>query len=629
MVRFGVYEFDRLAGELRKQGMRIRLEGQPRAILKMLLEHPGEVVSREELQKKLWAADTFVDFEHSLNAAVRRLRTALNDSPDEPRYIETLARRGYRFIALVEVGAAQAPEKIAAEQRSLPLISTPAVAPARFHAGRVWLIALLVVLAGAAAWGWLQWRNRAKASVRGPVIRSLAVLPLDNLGADPSQQYLADGMTEELIGRLSMIHGLRVISRTSVMHFKNTQLSVPEIAKTLGVDAIVEGSVMREGSRIRVYAQLIGGPTDEHFWSETYDRDLGDALALESELAQSIAGRVQVTVTGEERARLIAARRVSPEVYESYLKGQFTENYSRADVKNRIAHFEEAIKKDPAFAPAYVGLATAYRELGTPGIGVAPPSEMWPKVISATRKALELDPALPGTHAVLADVYQQQWKWSDAEAEYKLALELNPNDAGAHLAFAGWLLCQGRTQEAQAWSQRARQLDPLGVTGNNIGWILFQSRQYDEAIRELRSDLAVHKNDASTFWFLGFALIANGQADKAIPVLEKATALSKRSPAVIGVLVRAYAHAGRRTEALHLLEELKRRQHTGYVPAAAFVNAYLGLGDNEQAFVWLERGYKEQSMILQFLKVHPFFDPVRNDPRFVDLVHRVGLDKSY
>jgi pentatricopeptide repeat protein len=230
---------------------------------------------------------------------------------------------------------------------------------------------------------------------------------------------------------------------------------------------------------------------------------------------------------------------------------------------------------------------------------------------------------------VLADVYQQQWKWSDAEAEYKLALELNPNDAGAHLAFAGWLLCQGRTQEAQAWSQRARQLDPLGVTGNNIGWILFQSRKYDEAIHELRSDLAVHKNDASTFWFLGFALIANGQADKAIPVLEKATALSKRSPAVIGVLVRAYAHAGRRTEALRLLEELKRRQHTGYVPAAAFVNAYLGLGDNEQAFVWLERGYKEQSMILQFLKVHPFFDPVRNDPRFVDLVHRVGLDKSY
>jgi pentatricopeptide repeat protein len=226
-------------------------------------------------------------------------------------------------------------------------------------------------------------------------------------------------------------------------------------------------------------------------------------------------------------------------------------------------------------------------------------------------------------------VYQEQWQWRDAEAEYKLALELNPNDAAAHLAFAGWLLCQGRTQEALAWSERARQLDPVGVTGSNIGWILFQSHQYDEAIRELRSGLAVHKNDVSTFWFLGFALIANGQADEAIPVLEKASVLSERSPAVIGVLIRAYAHAGRRTKALRLLEELKRRQHTGYVPAAAFVNAYLGLGDNEEAFVWLERGYKEQSMILQFLKVHPFFDPLRSDPRFVDLVHRVGLDKSY
>jgi pentatricopeptide repeat protein len=207
-------------------------------------------------------------------------------------------------------------------------------------------------------------------------------------------------------------------------------------------------------------------------------------------------------------------------------------------------------------------------------------------------------------------------------------LELSPNDAGTHLAFAGWLLCQGRTEEAQAWSRRARELDPIGVTGDNLGWILFQSRHYDEAIRELRSDLAVRPEDASSYWFLGFALIADGQADEAIPVLEKALALSRCSPAVIGVLVRAYAHAGRRAEALRLLDELKRRQQTGYVPAAAFVNAYLGLDDNEQAFAWLERGHKEQSMILQFVKVHPYFDPLRGDPRFADLVRRVGLDQA-
>ncbi len=253
---------------------------------------------------------------------------------------------------------------------------------------------------------------------------------------------------------------------------------------------------------------------------------------------------------------------------------------------------------------------------------------MRPKVINATRKALELDPSIPEAHALLANVYQEQWHWSAAEGEYKLALELNPNHAGAHLEFAGWLLCQGRTEEAQAWSRRARELDPLGVTGNDIGWILFQSRHYDEAIRELRSDLAVRQDDIWNYWFLGFALTANGQADEAIPVLEKALALSERSPAVIGVLVRAYAHAGRRAEALRLLDELKRRQRTGYVPPAAFVNAYLGLGDNEQAFAWLERAYKEQASILQWIKVHPFFDPLRGDPRFADLARRVGLDQT-
>src|SRR5262249_5999345 len=354
------------------------------------------------------------------------------------------------------------------------------------------------------------------------------------------QEYFADGMTEELIGRLSMIHGFRVISRTSAMHFKNTQLSMPEIAKSLGVDAIVEGSVMREGGRIRVHAKLIRGAPDEHFWSETYDRELGYALALEGEVAQAIAGRVEVTVTGVERTRLVAARKVSPEVYESFLEGQ-GESYSRVGVERAIGYFEEAMKKARTFAPAYVGLAAAYGALGTPGIGVAPPGEVLPKAISAARKALELDPALPDAHALLGSVYQGQWKWSDGEREYKLALELNPNSAGAQVAFAGWLLSQGHTEEAQAWSRRA------------------------EAIRELRSAVALHPDDASTYWFLGFAVIANGQPDKAIPVLEKGLALSNRSPGVIGVLIRAYAHAGRRTKALRLLDELKRRQQTGYV----------------------------------------------------------------
>jgi Tfp pilus assembly protein PilF len=297
-------------------------------------------------------------------------------------------------------------------------------------------------------------------------------------------------------------------------------------------------------------------------------------------------------------------------------------------VERSIAYFEDAIKRDPSFAPAYVGLANAYDQFGTAGIGGAPPNEVRPKVINAIRKALELDPELPVAHDLLAGIYQEQWQWNDAEFEYRRALQLNPHDSSAHLGFAGWLLCQGRTEEALQLARRARELDPFGVTGSTMGWMLFQSRRFDEAVRELRSDLAVHPNDASSYWFLGFALIANDQAGQPIGVLEKALVLSERSPGVIGVLVRAYAHAGQRSKALRLLGELERRQKKGYVPAAAFVNAYLGLGDNERALVWLQKAYDEHSAILQFAKVHPFLDPLRSDPRFQFLLHRVGLDEA-
>jgi tetratricopeptide (TPR) repeat protein len=411
------------------------------------------------------------------------------------------------------------------------------------------------------------------------------------------------------------------------MRFRDTQLSVPEIARTLRVDAIVEGSVMREGSRIRVSAQLIRGATDEHFWSETYDRELRDVLGLESEVAQSIGRRVEVTVTGEERARLVAARHVSPEVYESYLKGQFAKRNKRADIEGSIGHFEEAIRNDATFAPAYLGLAEAYDRLGKIFVG-APPDEVRPKVISAARKALELDPQLADAHALLADVYEARWQWTDAENEYKRALELKPNDAAVHIGLANWLLCQGRMEEALAWAQRARELDPLGVSGVDIGWILFNARRYDEAIRELRSVLAVRPDDANALWFLGFALIAKGRSDEAIAALERTVSIMDRSPGSIELLATAYARAGRRAQALRLLDELKRRRQTSYVPAGAFINPCLALGDYEQAFAWFERAYQEQSNILKFLKVHPFFDPVRADPRFVDLLRRVGLDSS-
>ena len=491
---------------------------------------------------------------------------------------------------------------------------------------RGWIALAGIAVLGLLAAFYLISRGRSGSPVQ-PKIGSLAVLPLKNLSADPTQEYLGDGMTDALIDRLARMHNVRVISRTSVMQFKNPRISVPEIARLLHVDALVEGSVMRQGNRIRVTAQLIRGATDEHFWSETYDRELRDVFAVQSELAQAIAEKIQVTVTGAEHARLTAARPVAPEVYENYLKGRFAydQKRGRSGMEESVAYFEQAIKTDPTFAPAYVGLAAASSWLGTVFIG-APPQDTRPKVIIAARKALELDPDIAEAHVLVANVLQQQWHWADAEAEYRRALEVSPNDADAHAGLALWLLCRGRTDEALAWAQRGRELDPLAVSGESIAWILFQSHRYDQAIRELRSVLAVRPEDSYALLTLGFTLVANNQPGDAIPVLEKAIAVTHGSPASTGVLIRAYAHAGRRPDALRLLAELHQRQKVGYVPSGAFVNAYLGLGETDQAFACLERAFQEQSNILQFLKVHPYFDPIRSDPRFADLLRRTGLD---
>jgi TolB-like protein/Tfp pilus assembly protein PilF len=495
--------------------------------------------------------------------------------------------------------------------------------PTKIWRARRGLLVGGVVLVGLLAGAYLTTRSRAVNATR-PKIQSLAVLPLKNLSGDPSQEYLADGMTEELIGRLAAIHDLRVISRTSVMGFRDTKLSVPEIAKTLGVDAFVEGSVIREGNRIRVHAQLIRAGTDEHFWSEEYDRELQDVLALQSEVAQAIAEKVKVSITGQERDRLVAARPVAPEVYESYVKGSNDPQYTKAQIEHRIADFQDAIRVDPTFAPAYVGLAGTYISYQDSFVG-APPSEIRPKATSAARKALELDPKLAEAHAILAEMYQKQWKWAESEEEYKRALELTPNDASAHRGYAYWLACQGRTQEALAWVERGRELDPLG-SADTVGFLLIVARHYDESIREYRSVLAVQPEYTNARWGLGFALILNHQTDQAILELEKTVAMMNRSPGSLEMLATAYAHAGRRQDALTLINELKQRRQRGYVPAGAFINPYLALGDYDQAFFWCDEAYKEQSGILQWIKVDPFFDPVRNDPRFVDLVHRVGLN---
>jgi TolB-like protein/DNA-binding winged helix-turn-helix (wHTH) protein/Tfp pilus assembly protein PilF len=638
IYRFGPYELRPRTRDLYKGGTKLRLRPQPFQVLKLLVERAGDVVTREELHQLLWSAETFVDFEHGLNTSIKELRGVLSDSANENRYIETLPKLGYRIIVPVEVNQ-PAPAKEAIEQsqtadagnlagqKSTDNRTPQPVILQRWPTLLAISIVLILVLGGGSTW---LWRKRstelaARASSR---IQSLAVLPLQNFSGNPEQEYVADGMTEALIGRLSTIEGLRVISRTSSMQFKGTRSSVPEIARKLNVRAVIEGSVIRSGDRIRVTAQLIQGDNDVHLWSGTFDREFRDVLELQSEVAQSIAREIEVAVSGQERSRLVASRAVSPEVYESYLKGRFALNKSTSTgLKEAVGHFQNAINRDASFAPAHAGLAAAYTYLGTVFIGVSP-LETRPKVLAAARKALALDPELVEAHVLLANTLQEEWQWAEAEAEYRRAIEIGPSDAGAYDGFSGWLLCQGRFEEALASARRAQELDPVAYDHTQVGWILFQARRYDEAIRELRGVVAARPDDPGALWNLGFAQIGAEHFDEAIATLEKAASLSGRSSAVLGVLIRAYARGGRRAEALRVLDELHHRRQKGYVPAGAFLNAYLGLGDTEKAFEWLGRAAEERSNITQWLKVHPFFDPLRGDPRFAEFLRRANFSAS-
>ena len=539
IIRFGSFEADLHTRELRKHGLKLKVQEQPFQVLAMLLARPGELVTREEIRSRLWPQDTFIDFDHGLNAAVRRLRDALNDAAETPRFVETLPRRGYRFIAPVEkLGIEEAVQQKAgvvaispdattgstetgarrSEEVALPKVmdhghetdSTRVTAAAKPAAAvvepefpravmppsvrpsasipeqqlvlqraeearapkriKVLLAAILMLAVVAAAF--VAYRI-ASEKAQQPAIRSLAVLPLQNLSGDPAQQYLADGITEEIIGRLSGIRHLRVISHTSVMRFKNTQLSIPEIARMVGVDAVVEGSVMREGSRIRVHAQLIRAASDEHFWSESFDRELHDVLAMNADVAQAVARKVEVTITGEEHERLAAVHPVSPEVYENYLKGKFALNRgnNKSDLEESITYFNQAIRKDPTFAPSYLGLASAYWDLGSVFMGGVAEQER-PRAVVAAQKALELDPELAEAHVLMALIAETQWHWAEAESEYHRALDLRPNDAAAYSGLAWWLDCQGRTEEAVTMRRHARELDPLAVSGADLGWDL-------------------------------------------------------------------------------------------------------------------------------------------------------------
>ncbi len=622
VIRFGAYEFAQFSGELRKEGIRVRLEGQPLAILKILLERPGELVAREQLQKKLWPADTFVDFEHSLNAAVKRLRAALNDSADHPLYIETLARRGYRFIAPVDAADS-------GSENPAPVAIPPAEQVVRnADHRRLWpqaAVALFVVVA-VAVWSWREWRHRV-APPADRVIHSLTVLPLQNLSGDPSQDYFADGMTEELIGMLSKIHGLRVISRTSAMHFKNTQLSVPEIAKMLGVDAIVEGSIVREGSRIRVHAQLIRGATDEHIWSEEYQREYRSLLEVQEEVARSIAEQIEVSLTPEDRARLASRHPVDPEAHENYLKGRYYFNQRTEDALNKsIASFQQAIARDSGYALAYSGLADAYAMLGFRG--GFPSKDALSRAKTAALKAIELDETLAEPHASLAFIAEtHEWDWATAEREYKRALELNPGEARTHNWYAGYLMYVGRFDDGISEAKRARDLDPLSLPINNAlaGRLLAGSR-YDEALKQVQETLELDAHFAPAHQTLGWVYLHSGKQEEAIREFQNALQLSGTEDTDLQLdLGIAYAVTGKRDEARRILAKLENLHEQGVVPSGSVAILHGALGESNEAFAWLEKAYEERDPQLTYIKAGRRFEPLRHDARFQQLVHRIGL----
>jgi TolB-like protein/DNA-binding winged helix-turn-helix (wHTH) protein/Tfp pilus assembly protein PilF len=621
VVTFGGYEFSPYSGELRKEGMRVRLEGQPLAILQMLLGRPGELVTRDELQAKLWPGDTFVDFEHSLNAAVKRLRGVLNDSADQPRYIETLARRGYRFIAPVNTADA------GSEHAASVAIPSAEQVSRNVYVRRLWLQAVVALFVVAVAvWYWREWRHGFRTPA-GPVIHSLAVLPLQNLGGDPSQDYFADGMTEELIGRLSRIHGLRVISRTSAMHFKNTQLSVPEIAKMLGVDAIVEGSVVREGHQVRVHAQLIRAATDEHIWTEEYQREYRSLLDVQAEVARSIAEQIEVSLTPEDRARLASTHPVDPEAYENYLKGRYYFNQRTADALNKsIASFQQAIAKDSGYALAYSGLADAYAMLGFRG--GFPSKDALLRAKTAALKAIELDDTLAEPHASLAFIAEtHEWDWTTAKREYKRALELNPGDTRAHNWYAGYLTYVGRFEDGISEAKRARELDPLSLPINNaLAGRLLAGGHYDEALRQVQETLELDAHFAPAHQTLAWIYLHSRKKQEAIREFQNALQLSGTEDTDLELdLGFAYAVTGKQDEARRILAKLEKLHEQGVVPSGSVAILHGALGESNEAFAWLERAYEERDPQLTYIKAGRRFEPLRKDPRFGQFVHRVGL----
>jgi TolB-like protein/DNA-binding winged helix-turn-helix (wHTH) protein/Tfp pilus assembly protein PilF len=530
---FGIFEVDLRAGELRKRGRRVRLQQQPFQVLAMLLEHHGQVVGREDLQKKLWPADTFVDFDHGLNKAINKIREALGDSAESPRFVETVARRGYRFLADVRTADAvpvRSPEPTpqphpAADAHDRQNPGGRLATLTRLLPPRAWKISTFVLLALLASFAASKLRSGNHPS---PVIRSLAVLPLESLSNDASQDYFADGMTDELISDLGQIRALRVISRTSVMAYKHTRKSLPQIARELNVDAVVEGSVLRSGDQVRITAQLIEAATDRHVWSQSYQGALRDTLALQNNVARAIADEIRISLNPQEQAALRHATVVNPVAYESYLKGRYFWNKRTANgLKSALAYFNQTIEEDPTYVQAYSGLADTYALLGDWQYAVMTPKEALPKAKAAAIKALELNNALGEAHNSLAFCLDGfDWDFDSAGNEFRRAIELNPGYATAHHWYAWHLALLRRYDEAIVEMRTALNLDPLSLIINaDLAELLALAHRSDDSIQQSRKTIEMDPNFGLAHNHLGQAYLQKHMNDEAVAELQEAVKL--------------------------------------------------------------------------------------------------------
>jgi TolB-like protein/DNA-binding winged helix-turn-helix (wHTH) protein/Tfp pilus assembly protein PilF len=636
-LRFGDFLLDSKAGELRKAGIRIKLQPQPFKVLSILASRAGEAVTREEIQQQVWGSETFVDFDRGLNVCVQQIRAALGDDPETPRFLETLPKRGYRFLASVErvEGTEVAGRSIRAAQQAdgAQGVTTTAASgggTARARRVRVALISLAVAAALSLSFFFGGARRWVSARRGADPIRSIAILPFDNYSHDPEEQYFTDGLTEALTAEMGKMHGLRVPSRTSVMLYKREKKPLQQIARELNVDALVEGSVMRSGDRVGVTVQLLDGARDQHLWGESYQRDSSDVIAMEHDLARTIAEKLKLNLTAGDQLRLNSSGKVNPEAYAAYLHGRFYW-YKRTieDFHKSIQYYEQAVSQDPNYAPAYAGLADAYALLGSSPNDALPPNEAMPKAKAAAQKALQLDDGLAEAHASLAYVSMVfDWDWGTAEKEFHRAIDLNSNYATAHEWYAELLAARGRESEALEEMKRARDADPLLVLMHTaVAEALYYSRHYDEVIAQCRQTLELDPNYALARFHLGRAYLAKGMYTEAIEEYRKAEGSLGETPAMVMAIGYAEAKAGNPASARKALEQLKEQSRGRYVPALYSAALYTSLGDSKNGITLLKKAAKEHSDYLIFLNVDPMADSLRAIPSFQALLGQIGLTK--